>query len=112
MFKLYQNENQQIIINQDDGSIYMTARSYSELVSADRVTILSRITKNSAIFIADVETGNGIKSYRLIPESIWCDWLKMDLPTFYESLVLSESTIRSHFHNLFNYESVGESPYV
>lgn len=111
MYKTYSTtDNQQIIINTDDGSTYMTARSYSELVAVDRATILFRVAKNPAIFIGDVETASGLKTHRLIPESVIGEWLKIDKPMVYESLVLGEG-IRSYLHGLVSYKSGGEVPY-
>ena len=107
MFKSYIKDNHQVIINTDDGSTYMTARSYSQLVSVSRATVLSRL-KNSTI--AEVVTDTGMKTYRLVPETVFLEWLKLDSPDVYQSMIKGHG-IRAYLYELVGYESGGVAPF-
>lgn len=112
MYQSYLKDNYEIIVNTDDGSVYLTARSYSELVGIDRIITLRRIADvKNQVFVKSVSTTNGDKNYRLIPESVFSEWLKIDQPMTYQSLILGDG-IRAYLHGLVGYEAGGVAPYV
>lgn len=93
-----------VVIRDDDGSTYMTARSYSQIFDVPYVDVLKRVgaANKKSLIIEPVITGDHIIEQRLVPEEIFNEWLKMDKFWLYEKCFYGDG-IRAYLHNMVGY---------
>lgn len=95
--QLFNNEGLELLINTQTGESFASVSGYSRMTGKSRSVISERLSKFDVI-TAEVETGGGVQSVRLISEDLMVEWLPKDNPEIATKML--KAGIRVFLHGL------------